>query len=83
MILDDVRFNVLNRVSKNNNIDIQIVNETIDGFYKGIIFIMETKKDNIKVDYFGKFLYNEDYRNKREKMILEFKNLTMVQGPTS
>jgi hypothetical protein len=78
MTLDSTNIKVLDKISKEKNIDIEKATKIISGFYKGLIHVMETEKTVIKVPFLGKFMYSEDWKAKKEKIRLDFKNFNFI-----
>lgn len=81
MIIDDVRFKIFNDIAKKHGIDIKDVTKIVDSYYKTVVNIIEEEKADIKIDYFGKFIYNEAWKAKKEKVFLEFKNFKLQNAP--
>lgn len=78
MTLDSTNIKILDKISKEKNIDIEKTVEIIEGFYKGLIYVMETEKTVIKVPFFGKFIYSQDWKDKKEKIRIAFKEFNFI-----
>lgn len=75
MVIDDINIKVLEKASIEGKIEIGKAAKIVDGFYKGLIHVMEREKTIIKVPYFGKFIYSQSWKDKKDKIILEYKKL--------
>lgn len=78
MLADSTITELLIKIGKKNKIEPTKVLDIMDAFYRGIYTtISEKRADVIKIPFFGKFMYNKDYKEKREKIFIAFNQLKL------
>jgi translation initiation factor IF-3 len=83
MEIDNVKVGSFDKASKKAKVDIDKAAKIFEGFYKGITHILETEKTVIKIDYFGKFIYSQAWKDKKaqlNKEYIEFHNLNIEKN---
>lgn len=65
MVLDSVNVDSLEKAADKAEIDTKKAALIVDGFYKGLIRVIETEKTIIKVPFLGKFIYSESWKQKK------------------
>lgn len=78
MQLDSTNIEVMNNAAITAKIDITKATKIIEGFYKGVIHVIKTEQTVIKIPMFGKFMYSEDWKKKKELIRLNYKDLTLM-----
>lgn len=80
MQLDNTISRIVVKISNKNNIKPEEVVEIMSGLYKGIKHSIHTEQAGIiKVDFFGKFIFSEAWKKKKEELfdIVDFKELEL------
>jgi len=77
MRLDNINVDILQEAANKADVEIDVAAKTVAGFYKGLAHILSNEKTVIKIDYFGKFIYSDAWKEKKEKIRMQFKDLKL------
>lgn len=78
MQLDNIISRIVIKIGNKNNVKSNEVVDIVSGFYKGINHCINQKSAIIlKIDFFGKFIYSEAYKKKKESLggLVDFNTL--------
>jgi len=65
MKVDSVVTDVITKVAKNNSVQSVVVLDMLNAYYKGVRGLIEEEQSNvIKIDFFGKLIHNEAWKEK-------------------
>lgn len=68
MKLDNVNVDILANAAKAAGTEIDIAHKIIEGLYKGVNHVIVEEKGQVKIDHFGKFIYSDAWKAKKENL---------------
>lgn len=78
MTLDSTNIAVLGNAAEKGKVDIDKAVKIVEGFYKGVVHVIQTEQTVIKIPFYGKFMYSNAWKEKREKILLQYKDLKIM-----